>query len=258
MGLLQTKAGSMAMRVTERRQRHRKDVRKHVTLMRRVAHQAVSGLDPRDPRPAPSPPWWSTVFSSRYKTEMCHHLEEEGRCSFGAGCVYAHSRSELRPMRRHPKHRSQLCKDYHEDGFCSFGARCSFIHAHRDLRELVLEMEENCAKVNPMPENPGTRCQSPDRASSGYVSSTASCRSSPTGAPAPKPRRHPRGGRPSSRTFDTRHPSSYDSQFLMLVPLTPALVDQPLEPGFRKRWGVRWHELPRRRLEVFEKLCPQD
>ncbi|XP_029835144.3 mRNA decay activator protein ZFP36-like [Ixodes scapularis] len=242
----------MAMRVTERRQRHRKDVRKHVTLMRRVAQQAVSELDPRDPRPAPSPPWWSTVFSSRYKTELCHHLEEEGRCSFGAGCVYAHSRSELRPIQRHPKHRSQLCKDYHDDGFCSFGARCSFIHAQRDLAALLEEIGRSSAHVHPMPENPGSRCQS----LSG--SSAPSGWSSPAMAVPAKPANSRRQrGRPAAKIREPRRSVApyHDDR---PVARTPTLLDRPLEPGFRKRWGVHWQELPRRRLQVFENMCPQN
>ncbi|KAL1476380.1 hypothetical protein MTO96_018614 [Rhipicephalus appendiculatus] len=148
------------MGIPEKRPRTKKDLRRHVSLMRQVAKQVMTNRDARDARPVPSPPWWSTVFSSRYKTEMCHHLEEQGFCSFGAGCVYAHSAAELRPLPRHPKHRSQLCKDFHEEGFCSFGARCSFIHTKRETADIVEDVLTKMRMAPPMPENPNTAAAS--------------------------------------------------------------------------------------------------
>ncbi|XP_064485769.1 protein TIS11-like [Ornithodoros turicata] len=237
----------MSLGARERRSRPRKDLRKHVNHMRRLASHATEGRDPRDPRPVPSPPWWSTVFSSRYKTEMCHHLVEEGVCSFGDGCVYAHSVHELRPIKRHPKHRSELCKDYHQDGYCSFGARCSFIHTKPDLEELKSSLQPT-PKV-PMPENPRSAVKETD--SSGYK--TSSPRSSDDQDSPPTPS--------SKKRKTSASELKGDAVVVMPLPLKATLFETPLEPGFRHRWGRRrqglWKELPPRRLAIFEQLCPQ-
>lgn len=247
----------MALRMRDKRPRPRSNVRRHVNEMRRLASYATESRDPRDPRPAPSPPWWSTVFSSRYKTEMCHHLVEEGVCSFGEGCVYAHSVHELRPLKRHPKHRSELCKDYHQDGYCSFGTRCSFIHTKPDLEELKAILE--AAPKGPMPENPSCTQRDSESASLGYRSSSTSSTPEDAGSPQSRPKKR-----------RVSHGSSRDSDFCedigVLPPLLlkPTLLDSPLEPGFRRRWARTgskmslWKELPRRRLAIFEELCPQN
>jgi len=70
--------------------------------------------------------------SSKFKTEMCHYLSEQGRCPFGEHCTYAHSRDELRFIERHPKHKTLPCRDFSTEGFCPFGERCSFIHHKSD------------------------------------------------------------------------------------------------------------------------------
>ncbi|XP_018496673.1 protein TIS11 isoform X2 [Galendromus occidentalis] len=71
-------------------------------------------------------------LSSKFKTEMCHYLSEQGRCPFGEHCTYAHSKDELRFIERHPKHKTLPCRDFSTEGFCPFGERCSFIHYKSD------------------------------------------------------------------------------------------------------------------------------
>ena len=41
----------------------------------------------------------------KLKTEMCRSLQEKGGCKYGAYCRFAHSREELRPVKRHPLYR---------------------------------------------------------------------------------------------------------------------------------------------------------
>ncbi|XP_022652319.1 protein TIS11-like isoform X2 [Varroa jacobsoni] len=68
---------------------------------------------------------------------MCHYLAEQGRCPFGDQCTYAHSRSEVRFIERHPKHKTLPCRDFSTVGFCPFGERCSFIHYKRDPEDIL-------------------------------------------------------------------------------------------------------------------------
>lgn len=279
------------MGIPEKRPRPKKDLRRHVSLMRQVAKQVMINRDPHDARPVPSPPWWSTVFSSRYKTEMCHHLEEQGFCSFGAGCVYAHSAAELRPLPRHPKHRSQLCKDFHEGGFCSFGARCSFIHTKRETADIVEDVLNKMRMAPPMPENPNTAATSSSSTagSSILVASWISCELSDNASvadtgggddvaagtdvataaatvkdDAPTPRikkRKRRSQGKKSSSLDPRWnlgPWKRDESDIPPVTLEPGLLDAPLEPDFRRRWNYRWRDMPYRRLDVFEQICPRD
>ncbi|OQR77299.1 mRNA decay factor CTH2-like [Tropilaelaps mercedesae] len=76
-------------------------------------------------------------LSSKYKTELCHYLAEQGRCPFGDQCTYAHSKTELRYIERHPKHKTLPCRDFSTVGFCPFGERCSFIHYKRDPDDIL-------------------------------------------------------------------------------------------------------------------------
>ncbi|KAL3221977.1 hypothetical protein MRX96_029047 [Rhipicephalus microplus] len=254
------------MGIPEKRPRPKKDLRRHVSLMRQVAKQVMINRDPHDARPVPSPPWWSTVFSSRYKTEMCHHLEEQGFCSFGAGCVYAHSAAELRPLPRHPKHRSQLCKDFHEGGFCSFGARCSFIHTKRETADIVEDVLNKMRMAPPMPENPNTAATSSSSTvgSSILAASWISCELSDNAMTPPTPRikkRKRRSQGKKSSSLDPRWnlgPWKRDESDIPPVTLEPGLLDAPLEPDFRRRWNYRWRDMPYRRLDVFEQICPRD
>jgi len=88
-------------------------------------------------------------ITSKFKTEMCHHLKEYNECPFSSYCTYAHSPDVLRFIERHPKHKTQLCRDFNEVGYCSFGERCSFIHHHDnydDLLSRVLKMQKKLSE----------------------------------------------------------------------------------------------------------------
>ena len=63
-----------------------------------------------------------------YKTELCHVFETTGSCKYGLRCRFAHGRSEMRPVARHPKYKTQRCKTFKEMGHCPYGPRCKFVH----------------------------------------------------------------------------------------------------------------------------------
>lgn len=66
---------------------------------------------------------------SLYKTELCRSFEETGSCRYGAKCQFAHGKSELRPILRHPKYKTEICKTFFSSGSCPYGKRCRFIHS---------------------------------------------------------------------------------------------------------------------------------
>lgn len=63
-----------------------------------------------------------------YKTELCRSFVETGTCRYGSKCQFAHGKSELRPVLRHPKYKTEICKTFHTIGTCPYGTRCRFIH----------------------------------------------------------------------------------------------------------------------------------
>jgi len=63
-----------------------------------------------------------------YKTELCRSFVETGACRYGVKCQFAHGKSELRPVLRHPKYKTEICKTFHTLGTCPYGTRCRFIH----------------------------------------------------------------------------------------------------------------------------------
>jgi len=68
-----------------------------------------------------------------YKTELCRSFEETGTCRYSSKCQFAHGRSELRPVLRHPKYKTEVCKTFHTIGTCPYGKRCRFIHISPDI-----------------------------------------------------------------------------------------------------------------------------
>jgi hypothetical protein len=68
-----------------------------------------------------------------YKTELCRSFEETGTCRYGLKCQFAHGRSELRHISRHPKYKTEVCKTFHTIGTCPYGKRCRFIHIEAGL-----------------------------------------------------------------------------------------------------------------------------
>ncbi|TBT99949.1 hypothetical protein CWI37_1161p0010 [Hamiltosporidium tvaerminnensis] len=63
-----------------------------------------------------------------YKTEMCRSFEETGFCKYSERCQFAHSKSELRSIQRHPRYKTETCRTFWEEGTCPYGKRCCFIH----------------------------------------------------------------------------------------------------------------------------------
>ncbi|XP_053331512.1 mRNA decay activator protein ZFP36L1 [Spea bombifrons] len=74
------------------------------------------------------------VNSSRYKTELCRPFEENGSCTYGDKCQFAHGIRELRSLIRHHKYKTELCRTFHTIGFCPYGPRCHFIHNEEERR----------------------------------------------------------------------------------------------------------------------------
>lgn len=68
-----------------------------------------------------------------YKTEMCRTFEETGTCKYGIKCQFAHDRSELRNIQRHPRYKTEICKTFWEQGNCPYGKRCCFIHTENEV-----------------------------------------------------------------------------------------------------------------------------
>jgi hypothetical protein len=68
------------------------------------------------------------INQSLYKTELCRSYQEHGSCRYGNKCQFAHGKTELRPVLRHPKYKTEICKTFHILGTCPYGTRCRFIH----------------------------------------------------------------------------------------------------------------------------------
>ncbi len=64
----------------------------------------------------------------KYRTEMCFHVLETGKCPFGDLCKFAHSSEELRQQVKPGNFKSAPCKSFFEDGFCNYGVRCKYMH----------------------------------------------------------------------------------------------------------------------------------
>lgn len=68
------------------------------------------------------------INSGRYKTELCRQFIENGGCKYGDKCQFAHGKTDLKDVNRHPKYKTDYCKTFHSKGFCPYGPRCHFIH----------------------------------------------------------------------------------------------------------------------------------
>ncbi|KAJ3024267.1 hypothetical protein HKX48_003092 [Thoreauomyces humboldtii] len=89
---------------------------------------------------------------SLYKTELCRSWEETGTCRYGTKCQFAHSRTELRPVDRHPKYKTEMCKTFWEKGACPYGKRCCFIHTENAE---IVRKDENNASTRPVDGSDG-------------------------------------------------------------------------------------------------------
>lgn len=72
-----------------------------------------------------------------YKTEMCRTFEDTGICRYGTKCQFAHDRSELRQVARHPRYKTEICKTYWQLGTCPYGKRCCFIHSESEVTNMT-------------------------------------------------------------------------------------------------------------------------
>lgn len=92
---------------------------------------------------------------SNYKTAMCKNMLEQGVCSHGSQCNFAHSTSELRakkpgpgmmmmgggvggPMggpfkRKRDLIKTVMCTNYSTFGECQYGESCTFAHGPEEL-----------------------------------------------------------------------------------------------------------------------------
>lgn len=78
-----------------------------------------------------------------YKTEMCRTFEETGICKYGVKCQFAHDRTELRNIPRHPRYKTEICRTFWEQGQCPYGKRCCFIHTENSVAQAAQSSMEN-------------------------------------------------------------------------------------------------------------------
>ena len=72
---------------------------------------------------------------TKYKTEICRSWEENGTCSYGKKCRFAHGRHELVEKECIGTYKSKLCRSFHQKFYCPYGTRCLFIHDQRRLKQ---------------------------------------------------------------------------------------------------------------------------
>ncbi|KAL6338890.1 hypothetical protein AAG906_024041 [Vitis piasezkii] len=70
-----------------------------------------------------------------YKTEICRSWEDLASCRYGAKCQFAHGKEELRPLRYSMRTRPEgnVCKQFAVTGTCPYGPRCRFSHQLQSL-----------------------------------------------------------------------------------------------------------------------------
>jgi len=83
-----------------------------------------------------------------YKTELCRSFEETGICRYTTKCQFAHGRSELRPVFRHPKYKTEVCKTFHTIGACPYGKRCRFIHINPETFSGQTQASQDSSEVS--------------------------------------------------------------------------------------------------------------
>lgn len=60
----------------------------------------------------------------KYKTEICKNWQN-GICKFGANCIFAHGKRELRES---VVKKNVECTNFSSKFYCSYGEKCQFIH----------------------------------------------------------------------------------------------------------------------------------
>ncbi|XP_028329882.1 cysteine three histidine 1 [Gouania willdenowi] len=84
-----------------------------------------------------SSPLVPSVWSTRYKTELCTSYSSSGNCKYAEHCQFAHGLQDLRVPYQHPKYKTELCRNYHTTGYCYYGLRCLFVHNASEQRPTI-------------------------------------------------------------------------------------------------------------------------
>ena len=75
-----------------------------------------------------------------FKSEMCRAWEKDGKCRYGGGCQFAHGKTELREVKKHPRFKTVTCWAFATSGVCAYGEKCQFIHSE----EMMKQRRLNC------------------------------------------------------------------------------------------------------------------
>merc|ERR1711936_371216 len=71
----------------------------------------------------------------KYKTSMCTVFMEQGFCTRGENCAFAHSAKQLMEAQaRDPKYKTMLCEAWKNQGTCDRGNNCIYAHGQNELR----------------------------------------------------------------------------------------------------------------------------
>jgi len=92
-----------------------------------------------------------TSTQNLYKTESCRSFEETGTCRYGMKCQFAHGKTELRHVSRHPKYKTEVCKTFHSIGTCPYGKRCRFIHIDASAQTGPAKISPQKCETKPAP-----------------------------------------------------------------------------------------------------------
>jgi hypothetical protein len=108
------------------------------------------------------------TLKQKYKTQLCKHFLEHGRCPLAQYCQFAHGQEDLRqpsdPLPKnfgktalgavHSNYKTIPCKFWRETGECKFGEGCSFYHGTEEKRRLIdpLPNLPEGVTLPPMPE----------------------------------------------------------------------------------------------------------
>jgi len=101
-----------------------------------------------------------------FKTELCQSWIVTGTCRYGVKCQFAHGKTEVRAVIRHPKYKTEVCKTFSTTGKCSYGKRCRFVHQLNELRgdlepaedisQLEMKLQEISLSLAPDPVFPAS------------------------------------------------------------------------------------------------------
>ena len=87
-------------------------------------------------------------FKLKYKTEICRGWEQ-GECTFGEQCAFAHGPWELREKQATEGKKTKPCKSFSALGYCMMGTKCQFIHNLSAILTRDSEAVEEAAAPSP-------------------------------------------------------------------------------------------------------------